>query len=160
MTDRTARRGRPLLYGLLVLVIAALAIPVSYAFAAGASLSKVTVPVEKYDNGCSYLPKHKIVGSATLTHNKDGSITVAYEIRGATPGDTYYIYLYADTLNGAPVSCGLGTYYAKMKIDSGGDGNKTFTVPASDVSGYNDFWAYSYSNLDSSNTQRSESVHF
>lgn len=147
-------------FGLIVLTLVALAIPVSFAFAAGASQSKQTVPVERYDNGCnSAVGNKKAIGSATMEKTKSGSIIVHYEEGGATPGNTYYFYFYANTMGGSPVSCGVGFTAGKIKADPNGHFSKTYTVPASDVSGFNDFWAYA---CDCSNGDfaHSQSVHF
>ena len=149
MKDRKWYRRRSL-YGLLVVALVALAIPI-YALA-GASSARQKVPVVKYGNTCSFTGVGETVGSATMEKDKAGNITVRYELRGAAPGG-YWLWFYAD-------GCGIGFYAGKMKVDSSGQGSKTYVVPASETNGHTDFWAYSCYQPDCNDAERTENVNF
>jgi len=134
MTGGLKRFRRRSVYSALVVGLVALAIPISYALAGTGS--RVTVPVQRYDGSCNPASaKKKVVGSATLERTKSGSVIVTYTVTGATPTGTYYVYLFSDT----PVPCAY-YYYAKMKVDSSGNGSTKFEVPG--LGGYTDFWVW------------------
>src|SRR4051794_4724302 len=128
----------------LVSAVVMLAIPISYAVAASTN-STQTVNVERYDDSCSYLPKHKIIGSLKLEQQKGGnSVTGTINLTGARPTSSYYLYLYADTNSNGPISaCTTYWHLGKAKVDSDGHLSKSFTVTG--TAGYNDFWFYGYS---------------
>ena len=124
----------------LVVALVAVAIPVSYAFAG--SGSKVTVPVQRYPGNCSYYPKNKVVGKATIERTKSNSLIVTYTLTGANPHDTYYVGVESDSPN--PCYFVSIDYLAKIPTDGSGQGSKTFVMPG--AGGFTDFWTYSYSN--------------
>ena len=135
MEDRKWYRRRSF-YGLLVVALVALAIPVSYSIAGTGS--QVTVPIERNSDDCyTFHGDHKIVGSATFSRDKDGSVTVKWNLTGGTPTGNYWLYLYADS----PYCQYLG-FFGKMKVDSDGHASKTFTTGP--LNGWTDFWVYGY----------------
>jgi hypothetical protein len=148
-------RRRPLL-GVLAVALVALAVPISYAVAASKN-STQTVNVERYDNSCNYLSKVKSVGTATLEQNKGGnSVSGSIDLHGLGPSSYYYMYVYADTYQGTPLSnCPTYWYVGKTKVGSDGRVQKSFTITG--TAGYNDFWFYAYSTTE---TDRSAPVHF
>ena len=131
-------------YGVLLVALVTLAIPISYALA-GSTPSRVTVPVEKYDGSCNYFEGKKAIGKATFERTKSDSVKVTYTVNGAEPVGNYYIYLYSDSNPYYP--CYQITFIGQIKIDASGHGSKSFEV--ADLKGFTDFWVYAQSgNLD------------
>jgi hypothetical protein len=150
MAGRIKWSRRRSFYGVLVVALVASAIPISYALA-GSTPSRVTVPVEKYDNSCDYLTGKKAIGKATIERTKSDSVKVTYTVNGAMPAGHYYIYLFTDS----PISCNDIAYAGQIKIDASGHGSKTFEVTG--LKGYTDFWVYA--NSDVSESDRSAVAH-
>ena len=136
---------RRALYAALVVGLLAAAIPVSQSLAS-ATKGTATVPIEKNNSSCVFTGTQKVIGKATITHNKDGSVSGKYSIHGASPTRGYFLVLIADSFDGIPNTnlCNLVTDLGKFKVDASGDGGKTFTVTG--LSGYTDFWVEGYNN--------------
>jgi hypothetical protein len=142
MTEhRTTWCRRRALYGLLVVALVALAIPISYAVA-GSNPSRVTVPVQKYDGSCDgYVAGRTAIGKATFERMKSGEVRVTYTLNGGLPSTTYFWGIESDS----PDSCAFisrgGCCYFKNKTGPGGQFRETVVVP--EAVGRNDFWIYS-----------------
>jgi hypothetical protein len=122
------RYRRRFFYGGLLVVLVALAVPVSQAIARSA---RVSVPIEKNSNPsyCGESIGHSTSGFVSF--DRDGNtLSVAIHSRGAYSTGNAYVYLYDPDF-----SCDPGDYIdylGKYKIVDG-SGDKTATV---DVSGY------------------------
>jgi hypothetical protein len=100
MTQRKRYRRRAL-YAALVVGLLAAAIPVSQSLAS-ATQGTTTVPIEKNNSSCDFTGTQKVIGKATITHNKDGSVSGKYSIHGASPTRGYFLFLVSDSISGIP----------------------------------------------------------
>jgi hypothetical protein len=130
MTDRKWYRRGPF-YGVLLVVLVALAVPVTQAIARSA---RVSAPIEKNSipEYCGDSIGHSTSGFVSLDRAGD-MLSVAIHSRGAYSADGY-VYLYDPDY-----SCNSNDYIeylGKYKI-VGGSGDKTATV---DVSGYGPYF--------------------
>lgn len=121
----------------LFAALAALAAPVSLGLAGTGS--SVTVPIQKHNNSCTWDGTHKNVGTARFVRNKDGSVTITVKYRGDAAGDIDPVYLYYDP------GCTYLTTLGSFKVGSGGDGSRTYVVPASVVGGFHTLFLFLYS---------------
>jgi len=126
---------RPGRFAALVVMLVALAVPVSFALAGSA----VTVPLHHNTLNCGLGSDNSAIGTVSFSRDKDGNLTVKADIRGAEPSTTYYMWLYYDGPN-----CGYpfwGTV-GHTKIGAGGAATIAKTFPG--TKGYNDFWVWVY----------------
>jgi hypothetical protein len=159
MTQRKRYRRRAL-YAALVVGLVAAAIPVSQSLASATSTSgTATVPIEKNNGSCVFTGTQNVIGKATITHNKDGSVSGKYSIHGASPTRGYFLFLIADSFDGIPNTnlCNLVTDLGKFKVDAGGDGGKTFTAKQLDPR-LGDFYVLGV-NSDTGQFDRSDVAH-
>lgn len=149
---------RRALYAALVVGLLAAAIPVSQSLAS-ATKGTATVPIEKNNSSCVFTGTQKVIGKATITHNKDGSVSGKYSIHGASPTRGYFLVLIADSFDGIPNTnlCNLVTDLGKFKVDASGDGGKTFTAKNLDPR-LGDFWVLGV-NSDTGQVDRSDVAH-
>jgi hypothetical protein len=129
MSDRIKwYRGRPL-YGALLVVLVALALPVAYAIA-GSGPGPLTVPVERHNDDCGDSQGKQVIGTTRFTRSGD-TLSVVHRVYGADPGSRYEIDLYDA---GTP-GCDFIKYLGKFKVGANGDGSKTGTADVSGTSG-------------------------
>jgi hypothetical protein len=143
---------RRALYAALVVGLLVAAIPVSQSLAS--ATSGTTVPIEKTTalGSCDFTGTHKVIGEATITHNKDGSVSVKYSLHGADPTRNYFLFLVSDS----PLACNLVGVGGKFKVDAGGDGGKSFTAIVN--SRLSDFYVLGF-NSDTGLFDRSDVAH-
>jgi hypothetical protein len=148
---------RRALYAALVVGLLAAAIPVSQSLASATSCT-ATVPIEKNNGDCDFTGTKKVIGEATITHNKDGSVSGKYSIHGASPTRGYFLFLIADSISGIPTPplCSFVTDLGKFKVDASGDGGKTFTAKPDPRLG--DFYVLGF-NSDTGQFDRSAVAH-
>ena len=117
------------------------------------------MPIEKNNSSCDFTGTQKVIGKATITHNKDGSVSGKYSIHGASPTRGYFLLLVADSFDGIPNTnlCNLVTDLGKFKVDASGDGGKTFTAKNLDPR-LGDFWVLGI-NSDTGQVDRSDVAH-
>ncbi len=131
MTAGTALRRR-VLYGGLLVALAAFAVPASLALAGGGK--SATANIEYHNDDCGTSQTDKLAGTATFTRSGD-TLTIAVKLKGADPG-TYYMSLW-DAGNGCAQIDG---YKSKFKTES--TGSKTVTFDVGGTSGQFVFCAY------------------
>jgi len=91
MSDRVSWYRRRRFYGVSIVVLIALALPVAYAIAgSGGQIGPVTVPVERHNDDCGDSQGKKVIGTIRFTRSGD-TLSVAYRVYGADPGHTYEI---------------------------------------------------------------------
>jgi hypothetical protein len=132
MTSGTARRRRALYAGLLV-ALAGLAVPVSFAVAGGGKT--VTANIEYHNDDCGESQTKRLAGTATFSRSGD-TLTVTVKLKGADPG-TYYPSLW----DAGTIDCRqIGDYIGKFKSD--GTDMKIVSWDVSGTSGEFLFCAY------------------
>jgi hypothetical protein len=121
-------------YAGLLVGLAALAVPVSFALAGGGKT--VTVNIEYHNDDCGESQTKRLAGTATFSRSGD-RLTVKAKLKGADPG-TYYMSLW----DAESIGCvdQIGDYIGKFKPDS--TGKKTVSFDVSGTSGRFLFCAY------------------
>ena len=128
MKDRIKWYRRKEFYGALLVVLVALALPVSFAIAG--SGDRATSPVEKHNDDCGDSQGKKLIGTDTLTRSGD-TLYVKHKVGGADPGRHYYLYVYDA---GTPL-CDFIGYLGNFKVDATGSGSKTGSTDVSGTTG-------------------------
>jgi hypothetical protein len=109
---------RRMVAGFATVVLTALAIAVTQAFAGTGS---ATAPIQKHNGFCGADIGTQAIGSVTFTRIDKTTLRVALHLNGALPSSTYEVFLYN---GGCTVLADLG----KIKTDSKGQANRTWTT--------------------------------
>jgi hypothetical protein len=104
----------PATFAALVVVLVALAVPVSFALASGGSA--VTVPLLHNTANCGLGSSNSAIGTVSLSRDKAGNLTVKVDIRGAEPS--------------TPTGCGCTTPARIAAIPSGAPSATPRSAPA------------------------------
>jgi hypothetical protein len=131
MSDRVRWYRRRRFYGVLIVMMISLGLPVTYAIAgSGGSIGPVTVPVERHNDDCGDSQGKKVIGTTRFTRSGD-TLSVVYRVSGADPGHTYEI----DVWDAGTPGCDLIKFLGYFKVGPDGGGSKVATADVSGTSG-------------------------